>query len=764
MVRLLIRLMFVLSAVAAVCGLPADGRAAVEGGGVVRRIVVEGAQRIEPDTVRTYLLVQEGDAFDPARIDRSLKSLFATGMFADVTLRREGDTLVITVVENPIINRIAFEGNRHIEEDALKSEVTLKPRVIYTRTKVQNDVARILTLYRRSGRFAATVEPKIIQLEQNRVDLAFEINEGEATKVRSVRFVGNREYSDSDLRGAIRTKESRWWRFFSSDDTYDPDRLTVDRELLRRYYLAEGFADFRVASAVAELTPDRKDFFITYTLEEGPRYKFGNIDVDVHLRDLKKESLSQSIEKVEAGDWYNADHVEDTIDALTDDVGTLGYAFVDVRPRINRNREAKTIDVTFEVNEGPRVFVERIDIEGNIRTLDQVIRREFRLVEGDAFNSAKLRRSRKRLQNLDFFETVNVEQVPGSAPDKTVIKVDVAEKSTGSLSIGVGYSTVNGPLGDFGIRERNFLGRGQDLKFNTTIAAKKSQIDFSFTEPYFLDRELSAGFDIFHVSTDHQDTSSMDTKSTGGALRTGYHLTEDLSQSVKYTFERSELTNVSTNASRYIRAEEGSDYSSEISQALLYDRRDSRVNPTDGYFMRLSNDLAGLGGSVHSLRTKVDGGKYFPFGRKREWVLGLTASSGYIVGLGEDVRLLDRFFMGGSDMRGFATAGVGPRDITTDDSLGGEWMYKGTAELKVPLGIPDELGITGRVFMDMGATGHVSNGGADINDVGVPRAAVGAGITWVSPFGPVGLDVGYPIFKEDFDRTELLHVNFGSKF
>ncbi len=532
---------FVIFAVLAGVLLPGAAAAQYTGHSVVRQIVVEGAQRIEPETVRTYLLVQEGDVFDPARIDRSLKSLFATGLFADVSIRREGDSLVINVVENPVINRIAFEGNQRIDDEQLESEVSLRPRVIYTRTKVQTDVKRILTLYRRSGRFAATVEPKVIKLNQNRVDLVFEIEEGDPTEIRNIRFVGNKEFDDSQLRDVIRTKESRWWRLLSSEDSYDPDRMTLDRELLRRYYLSEGFADFRVLSAVAELTPDRKEFFLTFTMEEGARYRVGKVDIEVRLRDLKKDPLIDVLEDVEEGDWYDAEMVDTTIDDLTDEVGNLGYSFVEVRPRINRDREKRKVDVTFEVNEGPRVFVERIDITGNVRTLDKVIRREFKLVEGDAFNSAKMRRSRKRLQDLDFFQTVNVEQVPGSAPDKTVIKVDVDEKSTGALSLGAGYSTTNGVLGDVGIRERNLLGRGQDLSLKLTLAERKSSIDLSFTEPYFLDRRLRAGFDLFHSSQDLQETSSIDSKATGGALRLGYWITDDLSQSLRYKLQQSTI-------------------------------------------------------------------------------------------------------------------------------------------------------------------------------------------------------------------------------
>ncbi len=736
---------------------PSEAQAA----GVVREIIVEGNTRIEPDTIKSYLLIRKGDDYDPGRIDRSLKSLFATGLFADVTMKRQGDNLIVHVVENPVINRVAFEGNKKLKNDALKAEITLRPRVIYTRTKIQNDVKRILTLYRRNGRYAAVVEPKVIQLPQNRIDVVFEINEGEPTEVTNIRFVGNHTFEDARLREIIRTKETRWYRFLTVDDTYDPDRLTLDRELLRRFYLSEGYADFRVTSALAELTPDRKSFFITFTVEEGARYRFGKVNIEARLRDLKAKDLQDSI-KIEGGEWYNADLVDRTVTAITQQVGTLGYSFVDVRPRINRDRKNKTINISFEVNEGPRVFVERINITGNVRTSEDVIRREFRLVEGDAFNSSKLQRSKKRIQNLNFFKKVSVEQVPGSAPDKADINVNVEEKSTGALSVGAGYSTTSGPLADIGIRERNLLGRGQDLNLKASIAARKSEINLSFTEPYFLDREISAGFDVFRITRNLQDSSSLDSKSTGTSLRAGYFITEDLTQSWKYEIKQDSISSVSSSASQYVKNEQGATLLSSISHALTYDKTDSKISPTEGYYLRLDTTLAGLGGNVRHMRNKLTGRKYFRF--SDQWILGLTGKTGYIFGIGKDVRLTDRFFIGGDDLRGFATSGVGPRDTATNDALGGQWMYTGSAELRFPLGLPNELGISAKVFTDFGSSGKLNASGSNVSDTGSVRASVGTGITWVSPFGPIGLDLGVPVMKEKFDQTETVRVNFGTRF
>lgn len=730
-------------------------------GGSIADIRIEGTQRIEPSTVSSYLVVTPGDPFDPERIDQSLKSLFATGLFADVALRREGDTLIVSVVENPIINRIAFEGNNRIEDEDLEREVQLRPRVVYTRTRVQNDVQRILEIYRRSGRFAATVEPKVIPLDQNRVDLVFEINEGPRTGVRRIGFIGNHIFSDSRLREEIQTKESRWYRFLTSDDSYDPDRLTFDRELLRRFYLERGYADFRVVSAVAELTADREDFFITFTVEEGERYRFGEVDLQTELRALDPEVLRSYLTTVE-GDWYNAEEVERTITELTNAVGDLQYAFVDIQPRITRNREERTIDITYEINEGPRVFVERIDITGNVRTEDRVIRREMSLVEGDPFNASRLRRSEQRIRDLGFFEQVSVTTQQGSQPDRSVVEVNVAEQSTGEIEIGAGFSSVDGPLANFGIRERNFLGRGQDLRFLALVSGRTQEFDVSFTEPYFLDRDLAAGVDLFRITRDNQDESSYDEQNTGVGLRLGYPLSERLRQRLNYTITQTKIENVPESASRFIRDQQGSRIISSIGQELMYDMRDSRIEPTEGYYLRLSNDLAGLGGDARYLRTRVGGGVYFPIFDQS--VLSVLGEVGYIVGLGEDITIADRFFIGGDSLRGFEPAGIGPRDTATDDALGGNRFARGSVELSFPIGLPEEFGITAHTFSDFGTLGEVDAGGAEVEEDDALRLSLGAGVSWRSPLGPIRIDLAFPLIKQDYDEPEEFRFSFGTRF
>ena len=727
---------------------------------VIREIRIEGTQRIEPETIRSYMRVNPGDRFNPVLLDRSLKNLFSTGLFADVTLRQEGGTLVVSVVENPIVNRIAFEGNDRLEDEALAAEIVLRPRVVFTRTKVQSDVQRLLELYRRSGRYAANVEPKVIQLEQNRVDLVFEIKEGPQTVIEAINFIGNRRFSDSSLRDEIATSETGIFSFLSSTDTYDPERLSFDRELLRRFYLNEGYADFRVVSVLAELLPNREAFVVTFTVEEGERQKFGTIAVTTTLPNLDPESLREHIVP-EEGDWYSAEEVEETITALTDAVGNLGFAFVDVRPKIERDRENRIINTTFEIQEGPKVYVERIDIEGNVRTLDRVIRREFRLVEGDAFNTTKQRRSRQRIQNLGFFRTVKVESERGSTPDRAVIKAEVEEQSTGDLSFGVGFSTSSGPLGNISLNERNLLGRGQDLRISATVSESQTSFNLGFTEPYFLNRNLAAGVDLFRIEDD-SDRQSFESVRTGGSLRAGFSWQERLRQTVRYTLERDEIKDVDDDAAQLVRDELGTFTESVVGHELTYDKRDSRFDPREGFILRLRNDVAGLGGSERFLKSTFGGGYYYSVAE--DWTLAVRGEVGNIFGIGQDTRISNRFFLGGTNCRGFEFAGVGPRDRISEDPLGGKQFYTGTLEFAFPLGLPDEFDIRGRFFSDICSAWDLDRSNSDVQDESTPRISAGAGVTWRSPFGPIIIDVGFALRKEDFDETELLNFSFGTQF
>ncbi len=739
----------------------AASSALAQTGGPIRDIRVEGNQRIENETILSYMQINVGDRFDAAQINASLKSLFDSGLFADVSLVRDGGALVVRVVENPVINRLAFEGNDRIDDDVLRGEVQLRPRVVYTRTRVQADVARVIEVYRRSGRFAATVEPKIVQLEQNRVDLIFEIDEGPLTNVRNIVFIGNSHFSDGALRDVIQTKEARWWRFFSTTDTYDGDRLTFDRELLRRFYLREGFADFRVVSAVAELTPDRSAFFVTFIVDEGERYRFGDVDLASELPGLDAELYRSEI-TTDPGDWYDSEEVEETILELTEQINAEGFAFVDVQPQITRSREDMTIAVLYRIVEGPRVYVKRIDITGNVRTLDRVIRRNVRLAEGDAFNPAKLSRSRTLIENLQYFSRVEINDSPGDSPDEVLINIDVEEMATGEVTFGGGYSTSEGPSGQIAVRERNLLGRGQELALQFLISGVSQNIDLSFTEPYFLNRDFAAGFDLFHRTREYQN-SNFDREDLGFSLRGSYPVSEYLRHSVRYTLAEEEIIPF-FGASSAIREYGGKRLLSQIDQALLYDRREFVSGAvTGGYFARYALGVTGLIGDLEWIRQTLSGGYYLPVGN--DWVLSALAEVGHIFSYaGDPIAISDRFFLGGNSFRGFAVAGVGPRDRVTQDALGGNMLYKGTVEAEFPIGLPNELGIRGRIFAIAGTVTDVDTEGSNIVDIASPRASAGVGISWTSPFGPIRLDFSTALRKESFDETEAINFGFGTFF
>jgi outer membrane protein insertion porin family len=644
--------------------------------------------------------------------------------------------------------------------------------MVYTRAKVRADVTRIIELYRRSGRFAATVEPKIIQREQNRVDVVFEIAEGPKSRVSRVNFLGNKRYSDGDLRDVMATKESRWWKLLTSNDTYDPDRLAYDRELIRQHYLQNGYADFRIISAVAELTPDQEDFFITFVIEEGEIYDFGKLEVESEIKDLKPEFMKFFLRMREGG-TYNAKKIEDTIESMTNAAGLLGFAFLDIRPQINRERDQRILNITFRILETSRTYIERIDIRGNVRTLDRVIRREFRLAEGDAFNSALVNRSEVRLNALGFFREVSVDQVQGNQEDRVILDVTVEEQSTGEMSIGAGFSSLENFLIDFSISERNLLGKGQTLRLGATLSSRRKQIDLGFTEPYFMGRNLAAGIDIFRREFDSRNESSFDTTSTGGQARIGFPISEYIRATVRYTLRLDEVSVGGLVVSPFILAAAGTNTTSSIGYTVAYNTVNNYLRPSRGTRVVFGQDLAGLGGNIRYVRTNLQYDYYRPiFGN---FIFHLGSEIGYIHGLGQDVRINDRFFLGGPTIRGFDTAGVGPRDISTGDFLGGNLMYVASAGFRLPLGAAaEEMGIQVVTFLDVGSLTKPDLSKIDIFgnptdnstvfDTGSPRVSAGVGIIWDSPFGPFRIDLAKAIMKEPFDRTEFLQFNIGTQF
>jgi outer membrane protein insertion porin family len=753
--------------------------------GAVTAIRVEGNKRVEPETVRTYLTFNVGDPYDLAKVDESLKALFATGLFQDVRIRREGGTVVIVVVENPIVAKVAFEGNKEVEDDALTAEVQLKPRTVYTRARVQADVQRILDVYRRQGLYAAQVDPKIIYQPNNRIDVVFEINEGPTTKVRAINFIGNTAFSDSQLRYVISTTQTTLLSFLKSTNIYDPDRLNLDRELLRQFYLKNGYADVRVLSATADLDRDGRGFFITFTLEEGPKYRFGDVDVETSLPSLDPRTLRGSI-LTRAGRVYNAERVEKSAEALTITASQQGYAFAQVNPRFDRDEVNRRINITYVVNDGPHVYIERINIVGNFRTHDDVIRREFSLAEGDAYNRLLVEAARRRLRSLGFFKTVDIDTDPGSAPDRVILTVKVQEQPTGELSFGAGYSTSEGVIGDISITERNLMGKGQYVRLGFSGSLQRAQVDFSFTEPRFLDRNLAAGFDIFYKQLDFTNVASYKEDDAGGDLRMGFPIALDTQLGLRYKFERETIFDVANNASLAVKQAEGVSNVSSVGFTVAYDTRNLPQSPTSGIFTSFSEDFAGVGGDVNYYRSVLDGRGYYPLTPKITLVG--RVQGGYINGWGgEEVRMTDLFFKGGETIRGFQRAGYGPRDACQDpltgkalghshcskDPLGGQAFWAATAEARFPLPfVPDNLGMQGAVFIDAGslwipsglAESAVAQEGSFINNGADVRMSTGVSLIWQSPLGPLRADLGQALLKASYDRTELFRFGASTNF
>lgn len=765
-------------------------RAEAQSGTIIREIRVVGNKRVEPETVRSYLQLSVGSPYDSFAADQSVQTLFGTGLFSDVRIDREGGIVTVLVEENPVINRVAFEGNSEIDDNTLASEVQLKPRAIFTRAKVQADVQRILDVYRRSGQFSAQVEPKLIALPHNRVDLVFEISEGATTKVVNLNFIGNSAFSDSQLKDVITTSEKSFLSFLKSTDIYDPDRLNLDRELLRQFYLKNGYADVVVVSAIADLAPDGKGFFVTFTVEEGQPYTFGAVTIQSNLASLDVDALQSDISTVQ-GDTFNASKIDSSVERITLAVAEQGFAFARVRPQADRDPFGRTIGITYVVEEGPRVYIERIDIVGNTRTLDYVIRREIPIAEGDAFNTLLVDRARRKLQALGFFKKVEIKRFAGSAPDRITLAIEVEEQSTGELSFGAGYSSAEGVIGDIAISERNLMGRGQFLRLKLSGSLERQQIDLSFTEPRFMDTNIAAGFDAFHRELDFSEESNYIKTETGGSVRLGFPITDDLRLTTRYTFSAQDIQIEGGSPSPAIRqlvdpsagcdintgtgcADSRSFIQSGVGYSLAYDTRDLASNPSRGVYFVLSQDLAGVGGDVNFVRTTAELTGYYPVAEG--WVLVGRATAGNIFGFGgDDVLLVDNFFKGGETIRGFARAGFGAREApgancgqgtgNDCDALGGTTFAAITAELRFPLPfLPEELGMSGAVFADAGTLFGTDLEGIAVDDEASIRSSVGASLLWKSPVGPLRADFAYVLSKEDFDEEEFFRFGAATRF
>nr|WP_255586771.1 outer membrane protein assembly factor BamA [Hephaestia mangrovi] len=714
---------------------------------IIKSLSVDGSQRIEPATVLSYTKLRVGEPYDNAILDQAIRDLYNSGFFADVSIDGvESGNIVVKVKENPLINRVILEGNKHLKSDKIQKEIKLAPRQIFTRTGVRQDVSRILELYRREGRFGANVQPEMVALDQNRVDVIFDITEGDKSKVRQINIIGNHVFSDGKLRKQMATKEARLLTILSSNTTYDQDRMAYDQQKLRQFYLTEGYADFRVTSAVAELAPNKKDFIITYVIEEGKRYKFGDVTVDSDIRDFDGKRLAKTL-PFHKGDWYNAKSVEDALDSLTNTAGLFGYAFANVDPEYTPHPDTQTMDLNFHIGEAKRTYVERIDINGNTQTQDKVIRREMRLAEGDAFNTFQVKRSSDRINSLGYFQDkFEIKQAQGSAPDRVILQADLQEKATGELSLSAGYSDLEGFIIQGGITQNNFRGMGQTLSANVQWSYYSKSIDLGFTEPHLFDKEIALGgnifrrdYNAFNYIGDSRETTYGDV-STGFQIRTGVPITEYWSLAGRYqlTYDQVSLDKGTyytdgacdpLKAGRYLCDSLGNRWTSALGYSIIYSTLNNALHPSAGTRMTFSQDFAGLGGNVRYVKTRADYAHYWGFGSG--WILSARAEGGWIAPLEKNpgpgidaVRLTDRFLLGEPQFRGFDIRGIGPRvkryyyttdsdgkqvlntdkNSVADDALGGRAYYLGHLELELPLGAgASELGLRPSIYVDVGA-------------------------------------------------------------
>ncbi|MER8645681.1 outer membrane protein assembly factor BamA [Mesorhizobium sp. M1252] len=749
---------------------------------VVSRVEVSGNQRVDADTIRNYITIKPGKAFSSADIDDAVKALFGTGLFSDVQINQVGSTLVVKVAEYQVVNQVLFQGNKKLKDNALAIAVQLKPRGTFSQATLDSDVEAVKAAYKRIGRDDAAVTTQIMDLGDNRVNVVFNINEGGRTKIAAVNFVGNSAYSSRRLSDVIATKRSSFLSFVLRDDVYDEDKLRADQESLRRFYYNHGYADFQVVSAVGELDDTTNQYTVTITVQEGDRYTFGDVSVESTIPEVDSKAL-ESVVQTHKGDVYNAKDVEDTIIALTEKVAGSGYAFAQVTPRGDRNFENHTISVVYTIDQGTKAYVERIEIRGNDRTRDYVIRREFDVSEGDAFNQVLIQRAKKRLEALDYFEKVDISTVPGSEPDQVVLVVDVVEKSTGEFSIGAGYSTggeTAGPSVEGSVAERNFLGRGQYIKVSAGGGKNSRDYSLSFTEPYFLGRRIAAGFDIFQQTRNYSD---YDSETLGATVRFGLPITDNISTQLayniaqeKYKYDDDCLTSGTYDPSKCdvsAAIREGIDESpwikSSVSLGLVYNTIDDMKSPHEGIYATTTVEVAGLGGDAKFVKVTGRGTVYQTLSEQLDLVGLISGGAGHIAGYGDNgLRIFDQFKSSDRMIRGFEYGGIGPVDIATGDHLGGTTYFNASAEAQFPIPvIPESFGVRGAVFADAATLygSKIDTAGVDQASVDMKlRASVGVGLLWSSPFGPIRIDYAMPVKKEKTDDVQEFNFGMSSRF
>ncbi|MBV1837003.1 outer membrane protein assembly factor BamA [Acetobacter estunensis] len=778
---------------------PVAARAVLAGEGVTRGsriedIQVHGNDRIEESTIQSYMVSRVGDPFSQDDLDRSLKTLYATGLFKDVTIKRSGTTLIVNVVENPVVNRIVFEGNHAAKDEDLTKVISLRPRAVFSTDEASADRQKILEVYAQKARYGADVTPEIVKLAHNRVDVVFRISEGPQTLVKRIAFVGNKFYSEARLASVVSSKETAWYRFFSSADQYNPERLKYDGELLRRFYLANGFVDFQMVNATGEMSPDRKSFFVTFTIKEGPRYRLGKIDIRSSLRHAPAVSLRKYIELF-PNQWYDGNAIQQNATNMEESLQADGYPFAVVRPSIARNPEKHIVNLLFDVSEGPRMYVERLDINGNTVTRDDVIRRQLPMAEGDPYTPVLRKYAKQSMEDLGYFKSVNISQSQGSAPDKVNVSTGVVEKPTGEFSLGGGYSTDVGIIGNIGLKQHNLLGTGVDAGISGTMAYYERQADISFTDPYFLNRNLVVGADIFYINNRYQTYQNYSEGRYGITLRMGYSYTNHLSQSFNYSLMERHVGGVWDHSSQYVLDNQGHSLLSQLGTTIQYDTRDRRIMPHKGFILRLGGDFAGIGGDAKYVRGKFDAAYYLPLDDlmgNHDWTVEFKGGTGYMTDWGGGKQwIIDNFYLGGNNLRGFLDGGAGPRAIGQtwpelgpngkvrggEDLLGGRFIYTASATVHFPIPYASSMGLRGRAFVDSGSlaglrvahrwTNKAKDGdyyqGVSGNTL-TPRVSAGAGISWQSPFGLLNIDAGFPIMRSRNDRTQVLRFGFGQQF
>lgn len=761
LLRIFAVLLMVASAPAFVASSPITGGAHAA---VVSAIDVRGNQRVDAETIRSYVTIKPGRSFNSFDTDESVQNLFSTGLFADVRITQRGRRLLVQVEENPTINLVLFEGNDKVRDEQLRGVVQSKSLGIFSQSKVDSDIERIREAVRRSGRASADVTARIDQLDNNRVNVVYQINEGGRTKITSIDFIGNNAFSDNRLMEVISHNESNFLSWLKRDDIYDPDRLTADEGRLRTFYFNRGYADFQVISSVGEFDPASNTYSITITVDEGDLYRFGAVEIDNALTVVDAAALRDELE-VTPGDIYSARDVERSLIAITNAISRSGYAFSEVTPRGERNFDNRTIDITFFIDEGPRVYIERIDVLGNDRTREYVIRREFDVSEGDAYNKVLVDQGKSRLDRLGFFDSVRISTRQGSSPDRVVVIVQVRDKSTGEFAIGGGYSSNGGPIAEISLTEKNFLGRGQYLKISTGIGESARKYELSFTEPYFLGHRIAAGFDLSSQETKSNSDASYASDTLFGRLRASGPVTENLRLGVNYTLKQEDVTSTSTSIALQDAVRRSPFLTSSVGYNLTYTDLDSLRSPREGVYANFTQDFAGVGGDAQYIRSTARAVGYYLLSEDADIVLMGAVGAGYIHQWGSDrLRVTDHFFQGGETIRGFGNRGIGPREGT--EAIGGTTYYNATAEVKFPFFfLPRSYGVSAALFADVG-TLHDNDfsSSTTVQDSTNLRASVGASIIWDSPFGPLRADFAHAVLKENFDETQVFRFGISSSF